>query len=362
MHYLITFILLITISMSKTAYANKTSELMKDDRMTSTPTCEILGLGAACVDLLIPVTDSFLKKVPGQKGGSQPIDFETLTELVQSGGIEPRMIAGGSCANTIKTLANLNVKSALFGTIGQDPLGKSFSDSIQRMGVIPLLKYSTYPTARVICLITPDGQRTMRFFSGSSQDMTEKLLDIKPDLFKGVKIVHIEGYLLRNGNLVKKTMQLAQEAGVKVSIDLASFEVVKEHSNLILELLTDYVDIVFANRDEVYALTGLPPYESCLKLQEICPVCVILMGKDGCLVGSNGILLESPAFAAQVVDTTGAGDLFASGFLYGYLKGESLEKCARRGNYLGASATEITGTEFDQEKWTAIRRFFDKDL
>lgn len=314
---------------------------------------KILGLGAACIDLLIPIDESFLKFVPGKKGGAQPIDLETLHQIIQKNGIPPRISIGGSCANVIKGLSHLDVDCGLISAIGSDTYGDHFTQTMQKLGIKTLFKPSQQPTTLVLCLITPDGQRTMRFFPGSSQDMHENLL--VPSHFKGVKIVHIDSYTLANGNLVKKLMQLAKDNDVKISLDLSSFEIVKEYSDLIHELLTTYVDIVFANIDETKALTGLNPSKGCAKLQKMCPTVVVLAGKDGCFVGHKGKIISSPAFPAEAIDSTGAGDLFASGFLYGYLHNKSLETCARLGNYLGGAITEITGTELSEERWQGIK-------
>jgi sugar/nucleoside kinase (ribokinase family) len=320
---------------------------------------EVLGLGAACVDLFIPVSEDFLVTISGQKGGAQEIDLDELNRIIEETGIKPSTATGGSCANTIKGLASLQVKCALLSKIGCDTLGAHFTQYMKNLGVVPLFLTANKPTARVLCLITPDGQRTMRFFAGSSQEMDENHLHT--DYLKGVKIVHIDSYSLRNGQLIERMMQLAKEAGALISIDLSSFEIVHQYKERIYHLLRTYVDIVFANEDETKTLTGLSPYQGCEHLKEICPIAIVLSGKDGCLVGHQKKIFESPAFPANVIDTTGAGDLFASGFLYGYLKGYPLEKCARLGNLLGGSVIEVKGAEIPEEKWKELRQIISKE-
>lgn len=313
----------------------------------------VLGVGAACMDLLIPVSEDFLTHVPGKKGGAQPIEIEKLNKILSENQILPTITTGGSCANTIKGLACLSETCAFLTNVGPDSLGEQFTQYMKKLGIAPLFSISSLPTPRVLCLITPDGQRTMRFCAGCSEEISDDFLH--PIYFKGVKLVHLDAYTLRNGNLTARVMQLAKEAHTKISIDLSSFEVIHENQAALKELLPQYVDIVFANVDEIYALTGLSPKEGCRKLQGICPISVVLMGKEGCLVGHQGELIQSPAFPTHVVDSTGAGDLFASGFLYGYLQGYPLAKCAKLGNCLGSAIVAVQGAELPPEAWKTIR-------
>jgi sugar/nucleoside kinase (ribokinase family) len=314
---------------------------------------EVLGIGHACMDLIIPVSEEFLVHVPGEKGGSQPIGIKDLNQIISESRTEPRLIAGGSCANTIKGLASLGEKCAFLSYVGNDRLGDHFIQNMKKLGIVPLFTRSPLPTAQVLCLITPDGQRTMRFSAGCSEEMGGYFLH--PDYFKGVKLVHFDAYSMRNGKLVENAMEMAKQAQAKVSIDLSSFEIVQQFHQPLSQLLCKYVDIVFANQDEIKTLTGLDPYEGCLKLQGMCPVAVVLMGDKGCLVGHEGGIFASPVFPAHVVDTTGAGDLFASGFLFGCLQGFSLERCASMGNRLGSAIVEVQGPELPAEKWEVLR-------
>lgn len=317
---------------------------------------DILGVGSACMDVLIRVEDSFLTHVPGEKGGSQAIEYTKLTHILDLIESTPQIATGGSCANTMKGLRSLGASCALLTNIGPDSLGKHFADYMNQLGVIGLYSPSSLSTPCVLCLITPDGQRTMRFCPGCSVEMDESLLHSA--YFQNIKLVHLDSYTARCGDLMRNTMQLAKAAGALVSLDLSSFEIVREYHALMSELLPLYVDIVFANQDEVEALTGLPPKEGCLKLQEMCSIAVVLRGSEGCLVGHQGQVLHSPAFPTQVVDSTGAGDLFASGFLHGYLQGYPLSTCARLGNRLGSAIVEVQGAELPLEKWTELHPYF----
>lgn len=313
----------------------------------------ILGVGAACIDLLVPVEEQFLAHVPGEKGGSQAIEFEKLNHIIALSGSSPQIATGGSCANTIKGLANLGERCGFLSHMGSDSLGEHFSHQIKKLGIVGLFSTSSLPTARVLCLITPDGQRTMRFFAGSSEEMSDRY--IHPNYFKGIRHVHLEAYFLRNGPLLQRIMELAKKAGATISLDVSSFEIIRQYHQTLHALLSTYVDVVFANENEVKELTGLSAFEGCGKLQEICPIAVVLMGERGCLVGHQGRIVHSPAFPAKVIDSTGAGDLFASGFLYGYIREYPLEACARLGNRLGSAIVEVKGADLPEGKWQELR-------
>ncbi len=314
----------------------------------------VLGIGASCVDFLIQVDDNFIKaNIFGEKGGSTLIDYDSLNRIIELSPTVPKVATGGSCANVIKSLAMLGDQCALLGHHGPDAAGDYFIDYMNKIGVIGFYTKSTQPTSRAICLTTPDGQRTMRFFPGSSREMDATLLH--PDYFKNAKIMHIESYLFRNDNLIETAMQHAKEAGILVSIDLSSFEIVRQYKEQILKLIAKYVDIVFANEFEAQELMGVNPEEACLKLQEMCPIAVVSLGEHGCVVGSQGRLIKSPAFITTAIDTTGAGDVFSAGFLHTYLQGKSLEECARFGNRVGSAVVEVIGTELSPERWEALR-------
>lgn len=360
MRYFLSFLFLIANPFI-ILYGEELFELPKDHcMMLEQQSYDVLGLGDACIDLLIPVTDDFLlSQVAGEKGGAQSIDFDGLNKIVEESGLEPQIVPGGSCANAIKGLANLGVKCAFLTKIGPDPLGYHYKDYLHQIGVTPLFLMGHRPTARVLCLITPDGQRTMRFFAGSSCEMSER--HVHKEYVQGIKIVHMEAYSLRNSHSIERAAKLAKEADALVSFDLSSFEIIHQFHSRITDLLDNYVDILFANEDEAKALTGLGPYEACLELQKKGLIAVILMGKQGCLVGHRGKILHSPAFSVNAIDTTGAGDLFASGFLYGHLHGWPLEKSAKLGNFLGGAVTEVTGGELPPHVWDRVREKIKND-
>ena len=316
---------------------------------------QVLGIGAPCMDLVMHVDSAFIQEI-GNKGGSQQTDSFYVDTIMQLAKTRPTKIAcGGSCSNTIKGLASLGHTCAFFGQRGNDEMGRRYIAAISKQGIKPLCLCVEGPTQLCACFVTDDGERTMRCYPGVANQLTAS--DLSPEIFKGVSLVHIEGYMLYvpDKNYLPTAMRLAKEAGATVSFDLSSYELVRMQRERILHLLQNYVDIVFANVDEVRELTGLDPVAGCSFIQKMCRIAVVMQGKDGCIVGSEDLQHHCPTSPKQVVDCTGAGDLFASGFLHGYLENKSLEKCATYGNVTGGSVCEVYGAEIPAERWPTIQ-------
>ena len=311
------------------------------------------------MDLIIPVSEEFLAEIPGEKGGARPISREELSFILSKNPIPPHLTTGGSSANTLKGLAALQNRCAFLSCTGCDAFGEKFSQHLKEQGVRTYFSQSHVSTSIVLCLVTPDGQRTMRSYSDVATEMSDNFL--LPEFFAGVRLLHLDAYTLRRGLLTEKAVAYAKRVGAIVSIDLSSFEIISEFKERILALLPQ-IDIVFGNEREMRELTGQAPLEACLKLQKICPIVVVLLADKGCMVGHQGRTFLSPGFPAQVIDTTGAGDLFASGFLHGFLHGYPLEKCAKMGNRLGSAIVEILGAELPENKWIEMREFIRNEI
>lgn len=279
------------------------------------------------------------------------ITNDAFTALLGACGIPDAKIAGGSAANVIRGLAHLGWHCALKGKVGDDESSKIFFNSIKNLPITPLFIKSVLPTGRALCLVTPDGQRTMRTSLGASSEMTAE--ELHPIDFAGMRLVHIEGYSLHRQGFAERMIGLAKEAGAQISFDLASHETVTLYRERLFNLLKQ-VDIVIANADEAKALTGLEPKQSCAFLKEICPTALVLFGEGGCWVGQGSRLVHGPAIKGTVIDTTGAGDLFTSGFLHGYLKGKSLEECAYAGTLVANAVIQVLGPEISLAKWEQL--------
>ena len=313
---------------------------------------EVLGIGSAIIDQILPVSEEYLETIPGEKWGSELIDHRELIQIIENSGSIPKRMVGGSAANAVKGLASLGHQCGFISKIGQDEEGIIVTRDFENTGIRPHFISIPKPTGQVVCMVTPDGKRTMRWCKGASVDLKSE--DLDPVLFKNVKLVHIEGYLLYNDTLAQKAMQIAKDSGAKISFDLSSFEIVDNYRQTILDLLSSYVDILFANADEASALTHLSPEHGCREMLNLCETAVVMMGEDGCYVGHEGNVSHFPAFPVKPLDTTGAGDLFAGGFLHGWLKGESLESSAKYGALLGREIVQVVGAELPQENWKKV--------
>jgi len=325
----------------------------------SDTTYRVVGMGTACVDFLVPVNEEFLiQHVPGLKGSCHVCTTEFVDHLIEASQRPSKKAPGGSAANTIRGLAKLGERCAFYTHIGADSVGEFFAKSLQDCGIVGLLKVIPgYSTGRIVCMITPDGQRTLQAAFSPPPDA----FFLHSDHLKNVQWMHFESYQFLCEDTIEKGMDLAKKAGAKISLDLSSYNIVLQFKDRLSHLIPLYVDVLFANEDETMAFTGLSPEEGCLKLQEICPIAVVKIGEKGCLIGHEGKILALPAFPAQLVDTTGAGDLFASGFLYGILNGFPLEACGRLGNRLGGSIVEVVGAELPEERWADIYKFLKED-
>ena len=317
---------------------------------------KILGLGTPVIDHILRVSQSYLDELPGKKGGMLPVDIETFRHILETSHVPDVIMPGGSCANAIRGLAMLGHSCAFMGKIGRDLAADHFYKELKRLHITPLLLAAKENTAQVISLVGPDGQRTMRTLLSASREMTAS--DLAPNYFIGAKLFHVEGYTLLNGGLTKKAMKLAKNARASISFDIGSFEMAEQYRDQIITLLRDYVDIVFANDIETLTLTQKSSLEEgCIFLKNLCKVAVVMKGKKGCLVGSAKGIIEGSSFPIEhPIDTTGAGDFFASGFLHGYLSGWPLENSARLGALLGAAAVQVIGATIPNDQLENIKK------
>ncbi len=315
---------------------------------------EVLSLSAAIIDHLIFVSDAELQEIADEKGSWKPIDYPTLCRYLETFKGERRMSPGGSGINVLKGLAQLGHGCAVVGKVGNDRMGEYFVEELKRKGIASFFEKEPLPTGQAICFITPDGQRTFRSYLGASHSLANLKLDTS--LFENVKLFHIEGYQLVDPELVKKALMLAKERSIKTSIDLANTEIVRRHKTFILEMINEYVDIVLCNQDEAMELTGLPAKEASQKIAGMCSISVVTMSEKGCWTTSGQHSFFTPAFAVEPIDTTGAGDYFASGFLHGILTGAPLQTCALQGCLVASHVVTEIGTELSQASWDCIHQ------
>jgi len=321
---------------------------------------KVLGMGNALVDIMTSLTDEkILEKFSMAKGSMQLIDKEFVGKiLAEAADLEQQLSSGGSASNTIHGLARLGVDSAYIGKIGKDDFGTFFKADLEKHNVKPLLFTGNEETGRAIALVTPDSERTFGTYLGAAIELTKD--DINGDIFEGYDYFHIEGYLVQNQELIGEAMKLAHAKGVKISIDMASFNVVEYNRDFLKEIINKYVDIVFANEDEARALTGQEPGEALEKIAEMCEIAVVKIGEKGSLIKYEGNVYKVGIVPSRSVDTTGAGDLYAAGFIYGLVKGYEIQKCGEIGALLAGKVIEIIGAKIDDDRWNVIESVLNK--
>jgi sugar/nucleoside kinase (ribokinase family) len=306
-------------------------------------TYDVIGIGNAIVDIIGRCNDTFLAEHGATKGHMRLVDEETVASLYKAMGpaIE---ISGGSAANTMAGIASLGGKAAFIGKIADDELGVIFGHDIRSVGVA----FETTPansksTARSLILVTPDGERTMNTFLGVAPELDQREIDA--DLIAVSQIVYLEGYLFDRAEAkaaFRQAVKIAKGAGRKVALTLSDAFCVDRHRAEFLDLIRGGVDILFANESEITSLYRVGAFDDAARhARNACELAVLTRSAKGSLILSGDkAITVAPEPVARVVDTTGAGDLYAAGFLYGLTAGKPLESCGRLGSL---AAAEIIG-------------------
>ena len=317
---------------------------------------QVIGVGSPIVDLIAEVSEQLLTSVSGKKGGMELIDTPTMESILGLLEREPVKAPGGSAGNTTFALARLGMTCAFLGKLGADDNGGYYRNAFLRENTDgSRFKTDTnLPTACCISLVTPDSERTMRTNLGAAMTLAPD--EISADDFRGCSHAHIEGYLLFNRKLMMKVVESAKEADCTISLDLGSFEVVEASRDILENMLGRFVDIVFANEDEATGFCGDSDPEAGLDaLSGFCGAAAVKIGKDGAWMKDGSGKIHVPAVPVdRVLDTTGAGDFWAAGFLYGYLNGCDLPTCGRFGSILGGHVVQCMGTHLEDEVWENI--------
>lgn len=318
----------------------------------------VIGVGSPIIDLIAQVDEAFLTQISGDKGGMVMIDSAELERILGLLGSNVKRSPGGSAANTLFDLAHFGVKTALLGTTGDDEAGAFYRRELTAAGgsTHALRKsVNNTPTGHCICLVTPDAERTMRPALAAALEFDPG--SVSQADFAGYTLAHLEGYLLAHSEeKLRFLMATAKAAGCKISLDLASFEVVNAFRPAILRLLEEFVDIVFANSDEADALLGkLPPEAQLAELKKLCPVAIVKLGERGAWADCGNGAVFIPANKVEAVDTTAAGDSFAAGFLYGYLNELPMADCGKIGAALAAETVQVFGAALPDEAWKRLQ-------
>jgi len=315
----------------------------------------IVGIGSALVDYLVQAEDAFIEQAGGIKGGMTLVDSDVIDGVVSMAPAPPQVVPGGSACNTVVGVGNLGGTGRFVGKRGSDALGDLLADGLHDNGVEPFLFESPTPTGRVLSIITPDAQRTFLTYLGAAAEMSAA--EVRGKCFHNAAVVHVEGYLLYNRELITAILAEARLAWSCVSLDLASFTVVEENAEILTDLVDRYVDILIANEDEARAFTGLDDEMRAVKaLAEKAKLAVLKIGARGSLVAFGGQIVRISAQGnGTAIDTTGAGDLWAAGFLYGLVNGYDIEKSGRLGSACGYEVCQVVGAVIPADGWGRIK-------
>ncbi len=318
----------------------------------------VIGIGNALTDMLVNLkTDSVLGRFELPKGSMNLVDSRLQTEISKSvAGLPYSLSLGGSAGNTIRAMAQLGCRVGFIGKVGRDTTGDFFIQALDNLGIEPVVFRGTERSGKCVSLISPDGERTMITHLGAALELGAEELD--PAIFGGYDCLYVEGYLVQNHELIRRAMQMAKERGLQVAIDLASFNIVAENLEFLRDLVSQYVDIVFANEDEAKTFTcESEPLNALQAISQMTHLAVVKIGTKGALIKQGDEVVHVGIMAAaKRVDTTGAGDFYAAGFLSGLCDGLSLRQCGTIGAITAGKVIEVVGTTFGEEAWTDIHR------
>lgn len=318
---------------------------------------KILGIGNALVDILALLPDEkLLEQLEIAKGSMNLISSEqrnAIFALLE--GIDLVMTTGGSVSNTIRALQNLECPSGFIGKVGDDHYGKFYLEELMASGVKLHLSYEADFSGTALCLITPDGERTFTTYLGAAARMKKQ--DLPENIMQGYTHLYVEGYLVQSHELIESAMVIAKEHGLKVILDLASFNVVEAEAEFLSYLVTNYVDILFANEEEAVAYAKTSPGEAIHEIASQVEIAVVKLGSRGSWVKQGELFYHIPCYEVlEPIDTTAAGDHYAAGFLYGLTRHLPLDKCAEIGTLLSYHIIQVVGTRIPDATWTEIKQ------
>lgn len=316
----------------------------------SDPTYGLITIGNAMVDLLTKTSEEYIarqKELAGmEKGSMNLVDAKRALDLY--GDMEnPTKMSGGSAGNTMACFASFGGKGAYIGKVADDTLGATFASEMNNMGVT----YKTEPlsggsTGRCMIMVTPDGERTMNTFLGAAVELTPD--DIPEDLIKDAKVTYLEGYLFDPPKAMEafiKAARIAHEAGRMVALTLSDPFCVDRHREAFKDLVKYHVDILFANEEELKSLYMSDDLELALEIvKNECAIAAVTRSEKGSVIINSGHRTDIAAEPnVKVMDSTGAGDAYAAGFLYGYTEGMDMEACGRLGSIAAAEVIQQMG-------------------
>ena len=241
------------------------------------------------------------------------------------------------------------------GKVGKDELGELFKNDFEKRGLTTHLVFSdTVDTGRVMALVSQDSERTMATYLGAAAEMRAE--EFQTDVLGNYNYMYVEGYLVFNHELIKAGVELARENGLKVALDLSSFNVVEANLDFLKELVKKHVDIVFANEEEAKSFTGLDPEAALHEMAKDCELVIVKLGKEGSLIKHKGEVTRVGSIPAKALDTTGAGDAYAAGFFYGLTNGYDMATCGKIAALVSGKVVEVMGPNLPDSAWAEVKQ------
>ena len=316
----------------------------------------VIGMGNALTDVLVNLrNEDILHAHNIARGSMSLVDSELQSQISKEvAGLPHSLSLGGSADNTIRAMARLGSEVGFIGKVGHDNTGDRFEQALHNLGIEGKIFRGKSPSGKCISLVSPDGERTMLTHLGAAAEMHAD--DISPEIFEGYDCLYIEGYLVQEHSLIETAIRTAKEQGLQVAIDLASFNVVEENLEFLRGIVAKYIDIVFANEDEARVFSGEEePINALQYISEMCDLVIVKIGTKGALIKHKGEVIHIGIMAAaKRVDTTGAGDFYAAGFMYGLCEGLSLRQSGTIGAITAGKVIEVVGPTLGEGAWAEI--------
>lgn len=324
---------------------------------------KIIGIGNALTDALVTLPNDDLLHTFGLPKGSMTLIGDEEQQRIQEcfASLDVQRATGGSAGNTMLALANLGAEPGFIGSVGDDATGDFFASNCEKRGITPYLTKLPMQSGIAYTFISPGGERTFATYLGAAAMMGPETL--ASEMFDGYDYLYVEGYLVQNHALILRAVELAKEKGLKVCLDLASYNIVAADHEFFTRLVTEYVDVVFANEEEARAFAEAEPAEALERLHSLCEVAVVKLGPAGATIMSRGEKVFVEAWPVEkVTDTTAAGDFYAAGVMYGLMNGCSLTQCAQVGTILSGHVIQIVGTQLSEEVWAQMKSLIAQTL
>ena len=321
---------------------------------------DVVSICNALVDILVEAEDKDIDALGLTKGVMHLVDQSRQDEVLEHfHGKSTTKELGGSSLNAIRTIASLGLKTSFAGMIGDDAYGRLITERMTELNIQQGLKTSSDSTGTCLILVTPDGERTMNTNLGASRLFDDSLLP--SEAIKNSKIFHFCGYQWdTDGQIaaIEAACKLAKAQGVKISFDVADPFVIGRHKEAFLGVISEFADIVFANKEEAKMLFDKDPEGAARQIAESSAIAVVKKGGEGAIIVDGETLIEIDPVKTNVVDTTAAGDMFAAGFLYGLAGGKSLKTCGSLGAVLASDVISRTGATVSEKALEEAKKMF----